>query len=225
WSSELLAFDLPAAASATVSLFGGQHLVFRIQPAAEIEIMPGRTLAAAAAEVRMDWSPGSPMRWLGTVRNLSLTGDGSTVTVAQLSFPALAGFDVQNPTATAASFGIGIDRLESMLKALISSAGVRWGRVPAHVIAGLCGLHAALPDIPSGWPQLSDSSGPGSLLTDPLDALRQQLRALATTVAPDGTPFLIPALRWLAALFSDALPDQPVNSVAGFETLVEGSGS
>src|SRR5262245_2432660 len=144
--------------------------------------------------------------------------------VPELRFPAASGFDVQNPAATAAGLGLTTDRLETMLKTLIASGAQRWGEMPGHVIAGLCGLHGVLADLPVDWPMLSDPAGPGTLLSDPVAALQEQARRVSLGVSADGTPFFLPAVRWLAALLGNRLPLQPTADVDGFEELVEGSG-
>lgn len=224
WLAELLGFDLPVGEAAAVSFFGGHHAALVIEPALEFEILPERTLAAESSEIRMDWAPGQQIEWRGLVRNLRLTGEGGALTVAELRFPAPGGFDVGNPAATAAALGIAPDGLESLLKALLASAAQRWAAMPGHVVAALCGLHGFLPDLPADWPLLSDPAGPGSLLSDPVAAMRAHGRRLAAAVSSDGTPFLLPAMRWAAALLGDVLPPTPAQAAGGFDALVEGCG-
>lgn len=223
WLAELLAFDLPATGEGSVGLMAGQHASLLVQPAPRTPPAASIVLGADSFTAEMNWSPGSSMAWQAAVNNLSLTLDGTTVNVPALRFPAAAGFDVSNPAATAASFGVSIPNLELLLRALLARAALSWGEMEGFTLAGLLGVHKGLDGFQSDWPALADPGAAGSLLSDPFNALRQWLSRVAVELSADGSPFLPEALSWLRALLSDALPDGPSQGLP--DVPVEGAGT
>lgn len=227
WLAELLAFDLPATGSGSVSLMAGQHAIFSATPLPPIPEIAGVEVTVDSFAASMDWAPGSPMQWLASINNVVITAGSDTVTLPALKFPSSAGFDVSTPAAaaaTAASFGITVPNLELLVRMLLARAALDWGGVPAFTLAGLLGVHDELPGLPSDWPVLSDPSGVASLFTNPADALRGWIHQLVTTVSSDGSAFLPDALSWLQSLLSHALPDALPTGDPGLAEL-DGSGT
>jgi hypothetical protein len=205
-SSELLSFDLPQSGAATAGVFVGQHAALLIQPAVEAPSLAGFALSAGSLSTRADWAPGNSFTWHAKVNSLKITSGATTVGPLSLAFP-VSGFDATNPQATATALGISVDDLELLLRMLIARAANEWGGVPAYTIAALLGVHSGLTGLQSDWPVLADPSGAGSLITDPLGALSQWLKQVATGVSSDGTPFFLQLLNWLQLLVSNSLPD------------------
>jgi large repetitive protein len=205
-SSELLAFDLPQNAVGSASLVGGQHAALLIQPGVATSAAAGFALNASSFFAEMDWSPGSTFFWQAGVNGLTLTSNTASVGPVSLTFPLSGSFDVSNLQTTARALGISIPDLELLLRVLIARAALEYGGVPGYAIAALLGLHSDLAGLPADWPLLADPSGPGSLITDPVTALRNWLAQVATSVSSTGVPFLLEALNSLQSLLSNSLP-------------------
>ena len=225
WLAELLAFDLPQSAAGTVSLMAGQHAHFEIQPIPTIPQVGGLTLSIGDLAADMTWSPGTAVAWNAGLQNVSLAYAGSTINVPSIGFPLAAPFDVNNPTAIAAEFGLTIPNLELLLRLVLARAVYSWGGMPAYVLTGLIGIHEGLNGLPADWPTLTDPAAPGSLLSDPFSALRNWVAAIGTGVAADGTPYLPQILPWLRGLLSGALPTDPDGILPSFSLPIRGSGT
>ncbi|HZZ37514.1 MAG TPA: DUF6603 domain-containing protein [Acidobacteriaceae bacterium] len=225
WLAELLAFDLPQTGAGTVSLMAGQHAHVGVQPIPTIPAVAGFTLSIADFAADMTFTPGSPLAWSAALQNVSLTVDGTTIDVASIGFPLAAPFDVSNPAAIAADFGITIPNLELLLRMVLARALASWGGMPAFTLAGLLGVHAGLDGLSADWPTLGDPGAAGSLLSDPFSAIRNWLESIATGVSADGRAYLPQILPWLRGLFADALPSAPGNPLAGFSLPISGSGT
>ena len=225
WLSELLAFDLPQSGAGTVSLMAGQHAHIGVQPIPAIPEVAGLSISVGDLAADMAFIPGSPLAWTAGVHNVAVSYAGSTVNVPFVGFPSTAPFDVSNPAAIAADFGITIPNLELLLRLVLARSLSSWGGVPAYTLAGLLGVHSGLDGLPSDWPTLADPGAPGSLLSDPFTALRNWLQTLATGVSSNGEAFLPQIFPWLRGLFSGALPDVPGDPLAGFSLPITGSGT
>ena len=225
WLAELLAFDLPASGSGTVSLMAGQHAHVGVQPIPTIPSVAGLTLSIGDFAADMTFTPGTPLAWNAGLQNVSLTFNGSTINVPSIGFPLAAPFDVTNPAAIAADFGLTIPNLELLLRLVLARALSSWGGMPAFTLAGLLGVHGGLDGLSADWPALADPGAAGSLLSDPFTALRNWLASIATGVSADGKAFLPQILPWLRGLLSDALPVAPGNPLAGFSLPISGSGT
>ena len=225
WSTELLAFDLPASGEASVRLLAGQHARFVIQPFPSLLQAAGFSINADSFSATMDWAPGTSVSWNAGVNNVTVTLNGSSVNIASLKFPPAAGFDISNPAGTAASLGVSIPNLELLLRLLIARAASAWGGMPGFTLAGLLGIHPNLAGVQADWPTLADPAGPGSLLGDPFGALRNWLGHVAVDLSADGTPFLPRGLTWLRALLSNALPQLPTSGPPSFDLPIQGSGT
>jgi large repetitive protein len=225
WLAELLAFDLPAAGKGHIGLMAGQHAHIGVQPIPTIPSVAGLTLSIGDFAAEMTFIPGTPLAWSAGLHNISLTFDGTTINIPSIGFPFAAPFDVTNPAAIAADFGITIPNLELLLRMVLARALASWGGMPAFTLAGLLGVHGSLDGLSADWPALADPGAAGSLLSDPFTALRNWLASIATGVSADGKAFLPQILPWLRGLLSDALPDTPGNPLSGFSLPVSGSGT
>ena len=225
WLAELLAFDLPQSGAGTVSLMAGQHAHVEVQPIPSIPSVGGLTLSIGDLAADMTWTTGSPLAWNAGLNNIALAFAGSTVNVPSIAFPLAAPFDVSNPTAIAADFGLTIPNLELLLRLILARAVYSWGGVPAYTLTGLLGIHGGLSGLSADWPTLSDPGAAGSLLSDPFTALRNWVAAIATGASGDGTPFLPQILPVLRGFLSDALPASPGAALPDFALPISGSGT
>lgn len=225
WLSELLAFDLPQSGTGTVSLMAGQDAHCEIQPVPSIPDLAGLTLAIGDFAADMNWEPGGSMTWSAGLDNVKVAFAGSTVTIASLKFPAAAAFDVTNPGNIAVSLGISVGDLELLLRMMLARAAFSWGGMSGFTLAGLLGVHAGFPGLPSDWPTLADPGGLGSLLGNPFTALRNWLGQIAINLSADGSAFLPIALGWFRAFFAGVLPSDPSVSLPSFALPISGSGT
>lgn len=224
WLSELLAADLPLNAEGSVSVLAAQHAVFNIQPLPALPPSPNFTASADGITARMDWTPGGSMTWQAGVQNLQITIGGTpAIAIPTLAFP-LPGIDVTNPAAAAAAFGVSVPNLELALRSVLARAILSWGGMPAYVTAALLGVHGNLAGLQADWPALADPSGAGSLLSDPLTALRNWLASIAVQVSADSSPFLLSGLNWLQTLLSGSLPGA-LATAPSFDVSITGSGT
>ncbi len=204
-TSELLGFDLPQNSAGTASFFAGQHAALLIKPGVAAPAVAGFSLTADSFSAQADWAPSASFSWHAQVNNLSLTSGANTIGPLSLTFP-FSGFDASNPQNSAQALGINVTELETLLRLLIARAAGEWGGIPAYVLTALLGVHSGLTGLQSDWPVLADASGPGSLITDPVGALKQWLSQVATGVSSQGTPFFLQLLSWLQSLLSNTLP-------------------
>lgn len=209
WLVELLAFDLPKSSEGAVSLMAGHHAILQVESGATTPPVAGISIHADSFLAQMDWTASSLIVWRASVEGLSVTVDEVTVGPSTLRFPSASNFDVSDPAATAASFGISVPDFELVLRALIAKAALSWGGMQGFTIAGLLGLHKGLSGFQSDWPTLADPAIPGSLLSDPFSAMRQWLNRIAIDLSTDGSPFLPAALLWLRAILGNSLPQEP----------------
>ena len=225
WLAELLAFDLPQTGAGRISLMAGQHAHVGVQPIPTIPSVAGLSLSIADFSADMTFTPGTPLAWSAGLQNVALTYAGSTINVPSIGFPLAAPFDVTDPAAIAADFGLTIPNLELLLRLILARALSSWGGMPAFTLAGLLGVHAGLDGLSADWPALADPGAAGTLLSDPFMALRNWLASIATGVSADGKAFLPQILPWLRGVLSDALPAAPGNPLAGFSLPISGSGT
>src|SRR5579863_4013882 len=225
WLAELLAFDLPQSGAGTVNLMAGQHAHVGVQPIPTITPVAGLSLSIADFAADMTFIPGSPLAWSAGLQNVSLTIDGTTINVPSIGFPLAAPFDVSNPAAIAADFGLTIPNLELLLRMVLARALSSWGGMPAFTLAGLLGVHGSLDGLSADWPALADPLAPGSLISDPFAALRNWLHIIATGVSADGRAFLPQILPWLRGLLADAVPAAPDTPLPSFSLPLSGSGT
>ena len=225
WLAELLAFDLPQSGAGTVSLMAGQHAHFEIQPIPTIPSVAGLSLSIGDLAADMTWIPGTPLAWSAGLQNVVLTYAGSNINVPAIGFPLAAPFDVTNPAAIAADFGLTVPDLELLLRLILARALFSWGGMPAFTLAGLLGVHGGLNGLSADWPALADPAGPGSLLSDPFTALRNWVAAIATGTGADGSAFLPQLLPWLRGFLSDALPTVPGSALPTASLPISGSGT
>ncbi|MEH1097451.1 alpha/beta fold hydrolase [Micromonospora sp. CPCC 205739] len=198
----LLGFDLTDGPTATALLPGVALTAGTVPPAV---VTPGGTrLDAQRAWLQASWRPGTALRIDGHVADLTLRADGERLGPVDITVPAPGGFD---PTAPDLGIGVPPDVLAALLRLLVAEAALGWGGPRAAVTTALLGLHRRLPGLPGDWPVLLSGRPDddlAALLRDPVPALRNQLRQLATGVSSGGIPFAVPALRWLTAVLGGA---------------------
>jgi len=201
WLAELLAIDLPQAGSGRVALVGAQHAAVRVAPAFSGPLLgglAGTNLSAwvGSAGIRVDWTPGTDVTWRASLDNIRLQAGADIVDVPAIVFPPPAGFDLANPAAAAAVFGLTPTTLERLL--LLLAAQATNGLGPQAVrLTSMLGMHRQQVGVPADWPTWSDPAAPGRLLTDPLGAFRSWLSRLATSASADGVPHV---QRWIEQL-------------------------
>jgi len=199
---ELLSFDLPAAGPATVRLLGGFHLLLRVSPLPAAFEAAGVAIEADAIRLGLDWAAGGPMTGGASIDNLRVTADGSTLTVADLTFPP-GPPTADNPLA---GFAVSTAEAQELARLLLARGAIAWGGMPGHTLAGLFGLHRNLAGVASAAPLLTD--GGATPFTHPLAALREFMLSVLTGVDAEGVPVAASWLTWLAALIGDALPSR-----------------
>ncbi|HEY1502139.1 MAG TPA: DUF6603 domain-containing protein [Acidobacteriaceae bacterium] len=225
WLAEMLAVDLPQSGSGTISLMAGQHAHVSVQPVPTIPSVGGLSLSIADFAADMTFTPGTSLAWSAGLQNVSVSYAGNTISVPSIGFPLAAPFDVTNPAAIAADFGLTIPNLELLLRLIVARALSSWGGMPAFTLAGLLGVHGGLDGLSADWPALADPGASGSLLSDPFTALRNWIASVATGVSADGKAFLPQILPWLRGLFADALPSAPGSPLDAFSLPISGSGT
>src|SRR6185503_2323975 len=149
-----------------------------------------------SAGIRVDWTPGTDVTWRASLDNIRLQAGADIVDVPAIVFPPPAGFDLANPAAAAAVFGLTPTTLERLL--LLLAAQATNGLGPQAVrLTSMLGMHRQQVGVPADWPTWSDPAAPGRLLTDPLGAFRSWLSRLATSASADGVPHV---QRWIEQL-------------------------
>ncbi|HEV7912273.1 MAG TPA: hypothetical protein VGP22_00790, partial [Albitalea sp.] len=128
--------------------------------------------------------------------NLQIDAGGDVFTVPSIALPAAAGFDLANPVAAAALFGLTPTTLERLVALLVAQAASLLPGATRELTA-LLGLHRFAAALPADWPQWADPAAPGRSLTDPLAALRAWLQRMLVSASADGRPH---AGRWIAGL-------------------------
>ena len=221
WSAELLSFDLPAQGSGNVSLLGGQHLSFALQPAPATPPYAGMTMSADSIGIFMDWLPGGPMQMYGQIKNIVVKEGAVQNSIGTLRYPS-AGAAPTTMANLAADLGLTQAQIDTLLRIVLSRAIYSWADMPGVAVGVLLGLQAGLANQQADWPRLGDPGTP-SPTSDPLAALRAWIPRLVTGVSSDGTPFLPRALDWLRALLGDSLPGSPTDAPMAGDPL-QGSG-
>ena len=102
---------------------------------------------------------------------------------------ALAGFDLADPVAAAATFGLTPSTLEKLTSLLLAQAAAAVGE-DARRLTALIGLHRFAEGLPEDWPTLAAPADPGRLLSDPLAAARDWLQRLASGASAAGESHL-----------------------------------
>jgi large repetitive protein len=222
WAAELLAFDLPSAGTGALSFVGGQHAEFSVGPVPAVAPFASVTVSADSIGVTLDWTLGSPLKMAGTITNIAITEFGVTTPIGSIKYPTAVAFDISNPGS---SIGLTTAQLETVLRLLLARALYSWADMPGLAVGVLLGIRGNLAGLQPDWPVLRDPSGPGSLFTDPLGALRDWLGRVAVGVAAaEQTPFLLPTLDWLRALLLDQLPDSPTGPAPMSDSPIQGFG-
>lgn len=213
WLAELLAFDLRAGEPTAAAFLAGQHLAVRVAPGALPQTATGLALSLAALSAEASWKFGGGAGWRIAAQDLRVTGSGGTVGPVTLTFPS-ASFDAHAPDL---GLGIPVATSTALIRLLLSQVLYDAGGPAAFTLGALLGLHRALLGLPADWPLLAPPvpGDLGSLLEDPLAAIRHQLERVAGGSSQDGTPFAVAALPWIAALLERVLPDQVAGVLAG----------
>lgn len=206
WLAEVLAFDLPAAGSGHVAIVGAQHLAVTVEPAFAGTMLDGAAgptigLSVERARAALDWTPGDRPQWQVELQGLHIQAGADAIDVVAIAFPPPAGFDLANPAAAAAKFGLTPETLAKLLALLATQASGALGPQAAR-LTGLLGMHSHAPGLPADWPNWIDPAAADILLTDPLAALRSWLKRLLCGVSADGVPHVE---RWIAQLGEELL--------------------
>lgn len=199
WHSALLAYDR-LDGDGTIALFGEQRLIARVDPIPEVDVVGGVGFSASALQVEVRWPRGGSLTARASIRDLVVGDATESVTIAELVFPPPQGAD------PAALLGIADATLAPLLRHVLVRALHDWSPFPGLVVAGLFGLHGALPGVATDWPTFDRAIS--DALADPAGALRAWLAAVATRVGADGLPFAPTAVNWLGVLLGRSL--QPV---------------
>jgi hypothetical protein len=200
-SLEVLSFVIPASGSAQVRFAGGAHVMARIAPLPDAFEAAGVMIGATAIRLGCDWTAGAPMSGGAVVENVTVTADGTTISVPALTFPS----GPAAPGNPLAGFGIGAAAAQDLARMLLARGAIAWGGMPGHALAGLLGLHRQLTGMPSTAPLVTDGA---NAFSNPLTSLRALLAAVLTGVDAGGLPIAAPWLTWLAALIGDGLPSR-----------------
>jgi len=202
FTAELLGIDLPAVRSSEVALLGGYHAEIVLTLGTDVAI-GGITLHATSIDATFDVSVGSAPVVAASIAGLAITTPAGTVTIPALAFPFPPGFDLTNPAAT---LGISVAQLESVVLALLEQGAATQLGSAGLALAALLGCTRGIPGLPGDLPVIGDPSGPGSLFSDPLGALRAWLASVASGVSASGADFATPLAAWLASLGAGTLP-------------------
>lgn len=204
FTSDVLSFDLPASGAAQVGFVGAQRMRLALEPALAGSLLGGDLRASIAAFfAELAWAPDAPLAWAAGASGLHLEAFGDTFDVPSIGLPAAAGFDLTNPAAAAASFGLTPATLERLLSVLVAQAAAQLPAAARDATA-LIGLHRQGLTLPADWPLWADPAQGGRLLTDPLAAARSWVQRVTIGIGADGRPH---ALRWISALI-DSLRDR-----------------
>lgn len=223
WTAELLAFDLPATGPGRVAVLGAQELRLGMAPALDTVVLEEVRVALASLEGVAHWTPGGALELRVQAQGLSITVDGSTLTLNHLQLPPAGGFDIANPAATAAALGLTATALEDTFRWLLTVLASQLGK-PGVTASALLGLHHHLAGLPEDLPSLVDPALPGRLLQDPLGALQAWLGKVLLHVSAGGDLSFSALLNWLVALAADALPAD-VHGFAPTVDVLEGAGT
>lgn len=197
-----MALDSELLAGRPAGWFGRQSLRIEITP-------PSTALVSASGLVgTLAWAPGEPLTADVRVRDLTVTVDGESVPLGDLSLPA----DPAAPDDPALGLGIDADALWRVVRLLLGRALESWAGVSGVVLATLVGLgRPAEVGLPADLPPLPlpVEGDLRSLLDNPAGAFREWLRLLtgaATGLSASGLPLLDAAREPLQALLTDHLP-------------------
>ena len=219
----LLGFDLGDGPTPTWLVPGLSATVGAVPPAVVTD--DGLRLDVSRAELRAGWRPGTPVRLNLALDAVHLSANGEQVGPLDLTIGTATVFD---PTAPDLGLGLPSDLLGRVLGLLVAEVAASAGGPTAVVATGLLGLHRRLPGLPGDWPVLWPESGPtdlAALLRDPVTAVRDQLHRVATGTSSAGTPYALPALRWLRAAVDGRLGSVGMPSDDVLERLPPGWGT
>jgi large repetitive protein len=209
---DLLTFALPAAAAMHAGILGGIDLKVELRPG----FGTGATVTADSIVVGTGWAPGSPAQVDGSITGVTVTVDGSPVTIG----------DIELPDGLSAQL---IDDAWHAVRVLLGRIAGTWGGTTGALVAALLGLETEIGGLPSSWPALElPSGGISALLADPTEFLRDRLGALiAGATAPDGQIPLLAALDMIASALGGSLPAIPRPDLPLLSTgpAISGSGT
>ena len=205
WTSEIVAFDLPAAGVGAVRLVGKQELRLTLSPALDTSAGP-IALRLDDVELAAGWEPGTPLLIEVHAHGFTIEADGDSMTVADLHLPPSGGFDLTDLAASAAALGLSLTDLEQVFRLLLSLFATLAGP-EEQIAAALLGLHHRLGGQSEDTPTIVDPAQPGLLLRDPLGAVRGWIARLLAHVGSAGQSSAVELLGWLATLGTQLVDD------------------
>jgi hypothetical protein len=213
WTAELLALDLRANAPATAAFLGGQHVSVTVAPGALPATATSLNITVQAVSARASWIPGGASGWGLEATQLAVTGSGGRVGPVTLRLAS----DTFDASAPDLGLGAPVETLISLVRLLLSQALRDVGGDAAFTLGALVGLHRALRGLPEDWPLLEPPvpGDLGSVLADPLGALRVQLSRVLGGCSSSGVPFAAAALPWAARVLARELPEGVTAATAG----------
>ena len=226
--SELLGFDLPPGGGGAVRFMGEQWVELQLQPPPLAESTSGVGVSANLLVLGAHWRPGAKLACQARIEGLSVDATGAPMTLGTVRFPS-PGF---NPNDPGLGLGLKPQQLWAALRLLLGRAVRSWGGPFADALAALLG--AGMPGtagLPTDLPplELPRPDDLGSLLEDPLSALRDWLASLASDAAgfskEDGVPFLASLREPLQALLTGRLPSLPGLPLPGHDIAPGGAGT
>src|SRR6185503_7056316 len=127
-----------AAGAGSVAIVGAQHLRLSVEPAfsgALLDGLAGTDLSAEvdAAALSLDWTPGGAAAWHAGLQGVRLHAGAEDIVVPAIAFPPAAGFDLSDPAAAAAAFGLTPATLETLVRLLATQAAGAAGPAMARL--------------------------------------------------------------------------------------------
>jgi hypothetical protein len=225
--SELLGFDLPPGGGGAVRFIGEQRAAIRIVPPLPHFSTSSVTAAASAIALRASWRPGTPLTCEALIEDLMVNAAGSSTALGTLRFPSPS-FD---PAAPALGLGLSPQALWTGARPLLSQAARAWAGPLGEALAAMLGVGTPgtaglAADLPPLTPPRADDLG--SLLGDPLRALRSWLELLSSEeggLSQSGGPFLDGLRQLLQGALTGRLPLLPGLPLPGHDVPLEGSGT
>jgi hypothetical protein len=187
WLAEVVGFDLAPGGGGATRLLGSQHVSLTLAPLGSTITPLGARLGAASVPATADWT-GCALHWDVAATGITLARGAVTVGPLTLHVPPTGTFD---PGAPELGLGLPVDDVLVLARALIADGLMSWGGLPLLSVGALLGLHHDIAELAVDWPLLQppDPTNIGSLLADPLSALKRQVDRILPDQSAGGVPF------------------------------------